>query len=271
MRVALLQVASPLDESPADRIARIGGMVRALDDVDLVVLPELWAPGYFAFEEYDERAETMDGPFVAECARWARRLEAHLHVGSFIERDADGRLHNTALLLGPDGDVLLSYRKVHVFGYRSLESRLLSAGERVDAVATGLGTVGTTTCYDLRFPELYRMLVDLGVEVLVVPAAWPLARLEHWRLLTRTRAVENQMVVLACNAAGRQGDVSLAGHSVVVDPWGRVLAEAAGTEEEILYVDVDLSSVGEVRAEFPVLRDRRSGIQAGTVTGNLTG
>jgi len=89
-----------------------------------------------------------------------------------------------------------------------------------------------------------------------------MARREHWRLLTRTRAFENQMFVFACNAAGRQGDVFLAGHSVVVDPWGRVIAEAAGADEEVLYADIDLSAVEEVRAEFPVLLDRRLGVQA---------
>ncbi len=256
MRVALVQVSSPLDEPVKDRIARVGELVTGLVGVDLVVLPELWAPGYFAFDRYEELAESIDGALIREVAEWAGRIGAHVHVGSILERAGAGRLYNTAVLLGPQGEAVLDYRKVHVFGYESLESKILSAGDRADVADTRLGCIGMTTCYDLRFPELYRVLVDRGAQLLIVPAAWPQARLEHWKLFTRARAVENQVFLLACNAAGRQGDVSLAGHSVVVDPWGRVIAEA-GPHEQVLYADIDLQTVSDVRAEFPVLKDRR--------------
>lgn len=256
MKTALMQVASPLDEPVERRVERVGDRVLGLTDVDLVVLPELWAPGYFAFDRYDELAQHLDGPLLTTIRGWAHTLRTHLHAGSFLERGAGGRLHNTAVLIGPTGEVLLDYRKVHVFGYQSLESKLLSAGQRADVADTAVGPVGMTTCYDLRFPELYRHLVDQGAELVIVPAAWPAARLEHWKLFTRTRAVENQVFVLACNAAGKQGDVDLAGHSAVVDPWGRALAEA-GSGEEILYAEIDRSAVSETRREFPVLQDRR--------------
>jgi predicted amidohydrolase len=205
-------------------------MIRSVDGADLVVLPELWASGYFAFDRYDELAESLQGNLVSELGSWARELGIHLHAGSVLERDADGSLHNTALLFGPDGDLLLDYRKVHVFGYKSLESKLLSAGDRAGVATTSLGSIGTTTCYDLRFPELYRLLGDQGAQLVIVPAAWPIARLEHWKLFTRARAVENQVFLLGCNSAGTQGDVVLGGHSVVVDPWGRALAEASADE-----------------------------------------
>lgn len=256
MKIALIQIASPPDEPWDQRVARVGEQVTGMSDVDLVVLPELWAPGYFAFAQYDELAQTMDGALVQTIRGWARDIGAYLQAGSILERDPDGRLHNTALLVDPQGDVLLSYRKIHVFGYRSLEAELLSPGTEAGVARIGLGVIGMTTCYDLRFPELYRHLVDAGVEIVVVPAAWPAARLEHWRLFTRARAVEDQLLVLACNAAGNQGEVALAGHSAVIDPWGRVLAEA-GTEEETLIVDVDLDVVRSTRKEFPVLDDRR--------------
>jgi predicted amidohydrolase len=261
MKIALVQLASPRGEPVADRVARAGATVAGLDPVDLVVLPELWAPGYFAFDRYAELAESLDGPLLTEIAGWARRLRTHVHAGSVLERDEAGRLYNTAVLLGPDGDLVLDYRKVHVFGYRSLEAELLSAGDRADVADTALGRVGMTTCYDLRFPELYRVLVDRGAELVVVPAAWPAARLEHWALLTRARAVENQVYLLACNAAGAQGDVRLGGHSVVVDPWGRVVAEA-GADEQVLYADLDPGLVTEIRTEFPVLGDRRVPVPA---------
>jgi predicted amidohydrolase len=255
MKAALVQVASPLDEPWQERVERVGSTVTALEGVDLVVLPELWATGYFAFDRYDELAESLDGPLVQTIRGWARSLGAHVQAGSVLERTPSG-LHNTAVLVGPTGEVLLDYRKVHVFGYQSLEAKLLSPGTRADVVETDLGAVGMTTCYDLRFPELYRHLVDAGAQIIIVPAAWPAARLEHWRLLTRARAVEDQVFLLACNAAARQGDVELAGHSAAIDPWGRVLAEA-GADEQVLVVDLDLDVVRETREEFPVLNDRR--------------
>jgi predicted amidohydrolase len=255
MRVALAQLSSPLEEPVAERIARVSEVVRGIRGADLVMLPELWASGYFAFDRYEELAEAAGGDLVRRMGELAREIGTHLHLGSVLERDPDGRLYNAALLLGPDGQELLHYRKIHVFGYESLESTLLTAGTRADVAATPLGSIGVTTCYDLRFPELYRVLVDRGAELVAVPAAWPMARLEHWRLFTRVRAVENQVFLLACNAAGSQGDVELAGHSVVVDPWGRVVAEA-GADEEVLVADIDTDEVLSTRTEFPVLRDR---------------
>lgn len=257
MRIALVQLGSPLDEPAPERVARVAELLRGLDRVDLVVLPELWACGYFAFDRYSELAEPLDGPLLAEFRRWAVQLDVHLHIGSMLERDPAGSLHNTAVLLGPDGAPLLRYRKAHVFGYQSLEAELLEPGDGADAVGTALGTVATTTCYDIRFPELYRLLVDRDAELLILPAAWPAARLEHWRLLTRARAVENQMFVIACNAAGSQGEVALAGHSAVIDPWGRVVAEAADAREQVVYAEIDIALVDQVREEFPVLGDRR--------------
>jgi len=256
MKAALLQLASPLEEDWRHRIDRVGELVTGLTDVDLVVLPELWAAGYFAFDRYEDLAQPVPGPLVETIRGWALSLGAHVQVGSILERGPSGRLHNTALLIGPSGEDLLEYRKIHVFGYQSLEATLLTPGTRTDVVRTDLGGVGISTCYDLRFPELYRGLVDAGAEIVVVPAAWPMARLGHWRLLTRARAVENQVLLLACNAAGRQGEVELAGHSAVIDPWGRVLGEA-GADEEVLVVDIDLEVVSRTRKEFPVLEDRR--------------
>ena len=257
-QVALLQVSSPLEESPAARLDRVEALLEDVHDADLVVLPELWPHGYFAFDRYDEEAQSLDGPLMHTMSGWARTLGTHLHAGSFLERDTAGQLHNTAVLIGPAGQLLLSYRKIHVFGYQSLEAKLLTPGDRADVARTALGSVATTTCYDLRFPELYRQLVDLGAEILIVPAAWPAARLAHWQLFIRTRAVENQMFVLACNAAGRQGDINLAGHSAVIDPWGHVLAEA-GAEETVLRAEIDPATVVRTRTEFPVLDDRRLG------------
>jgi predicted amidohydrolase len=256
MEIALIQVASPDDEGVAARRARVGEMVRAARGADLVVLPELWAAGYFAFDAYEERAEALDGPTVAAASGWARELGAHVHLGSIVERDDAGRLHNTAVLLDPSGAVVHTYRKVHVFGYRSREAELLTPGEDLSVSETALGPVAATTCYDLRFPELWRGLVDRGAETVITPAAWPAARRAHWLLFTSARAVEEQIVLAACNAVGTQAGVALGGHSRVVDPWGEVLAEA-GDDEGLTRAAVSDDVVARTRAEFPVLGDRR--------------
>lgn len=256
MKVSLIQLVADLDEDPADRLARGCDLVRAERDADLVVLPELWVTGFFDFDAYPKAAEPLDGPIAAALADAARTAGTWLHGGSIIEAGPDGSLYNTALLFDPGGRLAHIQRKVHVFGYRSREAELLRGADTLAPVDTPFGTVGMTTCYDLRFPEVYRVLVDGGATLLVVAAAWPAARLDHWRLLARARAVENQCFLLGCNAAGRQGRAVLAGHSVVVDPWGVPLAEA-GQDEQVLRADFDPAQPGRLRAEFPALRDRR--------------
>lgn len=254
-RVALVQVASPDSESRAERIDRVAALLRQHAGADLYVLPELWSAGYFAFDRYDELAETIAGPTVTMARGLARELGAAIHIGSIVERDAAGTLHNTAVLIGADGRVAQTYRKIHVFGYQSLESNLLTAGDTLSVTPGPLGATASTTCYDLRFPGLWQELSVRGAEAVIVPAAWPAARREHWRLLTQARAVEHQLWVVAVNACGRQGDVELGGFSRIVDPAGRVLGEC-GDQEQVLVVEVDPELVATVRSEFPVIADR---------------
>ena len=169
------------------------------------------------------------------------KLGCHLHLGSFVECDPDGRLYNTAVLIDPNGEIAHTYRKIHVFGY-SLAKPNCSRPARISRSPTRpLGAVAATTCYDLRFPELWRALVDAGAHIVIVPAAWPAARLEHWRLFTSVRAVEEQIILISCNAVGEQNGIALGGHSRIVDPWGLVLTEA-GDDEGITWCDVDPTS-----------------------------
>lgn len=255
MRITLLQLSVSREMPFAERVASVCAQVAECRDSDLVLLPELWATTYFAFDDYATTAEPLDGPTAAALSAAAASAGVHLHGGSIVERDGD-RLFNTSLLFGPDGTLLGTYRKFHLFGYASREAALLTPGAAVGAVPTGLGTVGLSTCYDLRFPELYRLQVDGGAELFLVGAAWPAARLAHWQLLLRARALENQAFLAACGAAGRQGDVELSGRSAVVDPWGQVLAEAGGGPETVT-VTLDLAEVARARADFPALSDRR--------------
>lgn len=259
-RIALVQIASPHDETRDERIARVEALLlsRAGEGIEFFALPELWSAGYLAFKQYDTLAEPLDGPTVSMLSRVARELGAWIHGGSFIERDERGELHNTAVLLDPEGQVAQSYRKIHVFGYESREAQLLSPGDTLTVIDSPLGATASTTCYDLRFPGLWLELGARGAESVVVPAAWPAARRDHFTLFTEARAVEHQIFVVAVNACGRQGRTELGGCSRVVDPWGRVLAECSPEQEEIAVVDIDPGLVASVREEFPVIEDRLS-------------
>ncbi|MDR6863364.1 carbon-nitrogen family hydrolase [Phycicoccus sp. 3266] len=268
MRVAVVQVGYGDAEPVPERVERVAALVRAQAGHDLVVLPELWAPGGFAYREWQDRAEPVDGPVGQAMSAAARDAGVVLHAGSIIERPGGGEvgpdghgLWNTSLVYGPDGGLLAAYRKVHRFGFGAGEPKLLDAGEDVVVVDLPLrdgGSVraGLSTCYDLRFPELYRRQVDAGATLFVVPAAWPAARVRHWTLLAHARAVEDQCVVVACNTAGTHAGTEMGGHSQVVSAAGEALA-MAGADEQVLSVDVDLDAVAAWREQFPVLRDRR--------------
>lgn len=291
VRATLLQIDVDQRESVADRRARAAALVRAQAGADLVVLPELWPVGAFAADDFARYAErAADGPTARVMAAAARDAGVWLHAGSVVERvpadaddpagDAGGpagggtdgpagagggpgggagggdRLYNTSLVFSPDGELRAVYRKIHRFGFDRGEAALMSAGEEIVTVATPHGVLGLATCYDLRFPEQFRLLVDAGAQILVLPAGWPARRLAHWQVLVRARAVESQMYVLACGTAGTHAGVPQAGHSMVVDPWGEVVAQA-GPGEQVLTAEVDPGRVAVTRAEFPVLRDRR--------------
>ncbi|TLS42200.1 carbon-nitrogen family hydrolase [Streptomyces montanus] len=262
MRASLIQIGVDEDESVEARRRRVASLVREQAGADLVVLPELWTTGAFAYESFEAEAEPLEGPTYEAMAKAASDAGVWLHAGSIPERTASDRgsaagagLYNTSLLFSPSGELAAAYRKIHRFGFDKGEAVLMSAGTEVVTARLPSTTLGLATCYDLRFPELFRRLVDAGAEIFVVPAGWPERRRAHWTLLARARAVENQSYVVACGTAGTHARVPQAGHSIVVDPWGEVLAEA-GADEEILTVDLDPAKVATTREQFPALKDR---------------
>ncbi|MER7516767.1 carbon-nitrogen family hydrolase [Streptomyces sp. NPDC126499] len=255
MRASLIQIAVNPDETVETRRARVARLVREeRGAADLVVLPELWTTGAFAYEEFAVEAEPLKGPTYEAMSAAARDAEVWLHAGSIVEAEG-GALYNTSLVFSPDGELAASYRKIHRFGFDKGEAVMMAAGADLVTVDLPRLTAGLATCYDLRFPELFRGLVDAGAELFVVPAGWPARRRGHWTLLARARAVENQSYVLACGTAGTHAGVEQAGHSIVVDPWGEVLAEA-GPQEETLRVTLDPAKVTATREQFPALKDR---------------
>jgi predicted amidohydrolase len=179
-----------------------------------------------------------------------------LHAGSFAERDSDAKIYNTSVLINPNGEVIATYRKVHLFGFDSGEAAALTGGSNIVVAETVLGKTGLSTCYDLRFPELFRMLGEQQATAVIVSSGWPQVRLDAWDVLVRARAIENQCWIFACNEIGTQGSVELGGHSQIVSPKGEVIAKASD-DECIVYAAIDPKLPAIVRAEFPVLRDIR--------------
>jgi predicted amidohydrolase len=242
------------EEDKSGRIERVESLLNRAGGADLVILPEIWNIGYFSFDLYSKESETLEGETARRMSQKAKELGFYLHAGSFVEQE-DGKLFNTSLLFGPDGKLIARYRKIHLFGYGSQESQILSRGNEVTVAETPLGKIGMCTCYDLRFPELFRIMLNQGAELFLVASGWPYPRLEHWLMFNRIRAIENSAFLVSSNCTGKNRGVQFCGHSMIVDPWGTILA-SAGDEEFILRADIDLKKVSSVRSEFPAVKDR---------------
>lgn len=232
---------------------------------ELVALPENFA---FVGDEAGKlrMAEPLDGPVMQRLGALAAELKLHLCAGGFPEQaQAPGKVYNTAVLFGPDGGRLAVYRKIHLFdvelpgGQRYRESDSVAPGDEVVVVQTALGRIGLSICYDVRFPELYRALAEQGVEVILVPAAFTLyTGKDHWHTLLRARAIENQAFLLAPGQFGLHPSTQqwTYGKSVLIDPWGLVLAQAAD-RVGLAVGEVDHGELARVRAALPALRHRR--------------
>ena len=253
MRVTSIQLE--IKDQPKEEAVQ--STLKLLDDIpesDLVLLPELWPSGYLSFDRYQKESEPMDGPTVKAFQEKAATLKSYLLMGSVVERE-EYNLFNTAVLINPEGQIAATYRKIHLFGYQSEERRLLKPGNKLGLGETSWGTIGMTTCYDLRFPELYRKMVDRGALFFFIPSAWPLSRLDAWRLFNRARAHENLAYLVSCNCAGSNGGISYAGHSMIVDPLGKVIAEG-GEDGCFVTAELDPDLVHETRKDFSALDDR---------------
>lgn len=257
VRICSVQLDVSDGESAADRRERVRDILCGLSDsdVDLVILPELWLCGFFDYDSYYPYAESSEGETAGMLSEAARNLSSYVLGGSIITQ-RDGRYYNTSLLFDREGRLIQTYDKIHLFGYESEETKLLSGGDAVRYADTDFGRVGLATCYDLRFPEQFRAMADLGAEMILVVSDWPAARLPHWRLFNQVRALENQSYLISCNCAGSLCGVDHAGHSMVVSPDGRILGEL-DEPPGILEIEIDTRRVSEYRAEFPALADKR--------------
>jgi predicted amidohydrolase len=263
MRAAAVQLNSTDDKQrnleTAERLVRAA----ADDGGELIALPEKWNL-LGGGEALRAGAEELDGPTITAVRSWARDLGVHVVAGSIAERSPErDKLSNTSVLIGPDGEVEATYRKIHMFdvdvgGVTYRESEHEEAGDEIVVAHAGDVPVGMTVCYDLRFPELYRILAVRGARLIVVPAAFTLhTGKDHWEPLLRARAIENSAFVVAPDQIGEAPPhYNSYGRSMILDPWGVVLA-AAPDEECHIAAELDFALQDRIRASLPSLANRR--------------
>jgi omega-amidase len=225
----------------------------AAQGANLLLLPELWSTGYDLERAGDDAAPLDHGAF----ALMADMAQAHgfYVAGTALEANPSGAPFNTAALYGPDRKLVGAYRKTHLYPPMG-ETRYMTPGRDLPTFDLPWGRTALAVCYDLRFPELWRRYMAAGAHLILIPAEWPVPRVEHWRLLLRARAVENQLFVAGCNRAGADAGDAFGGHSAAVDPWGRVLVEG-GLEPGLFVSRLDLDEVTRCRRLFPFLEDRQ--------------
>jgi deaminated glutathione amidase len=262
LAAAVQMTASSVKE---ENLAKAETFVRLATErgATLIVLPEVFAWRGPRAEE-PAQIEPIPGPTSERLRDLARHHQIYLLAGSFLEKGDDARSYNTSLLLGPQGDTLAHYRKIHLFDVdipgqvRVKESDAKQPGEAVVTGTTPLGVFGLSVCYDLRFPELYRQLAAKGAEVMFVPSAFTFPTgAAHWEPLLRARAIENQTYIIAPNQIGKNvHGYADYGNSMIIDPWGKVIARAPD-KECFITAEIDRDYVEKVRRELPCLTHRR--------------
>lgn len=262
MNIALIQSYIEVGDLEANQKRIFDHMEKAMSadlKPDLLVLPELWNTG-FALDRIQEIAD-KDGKTTKESlSKFARDYNVQIVGGSIAEKIGKD-VYNTMYIFNRQGEQIANYSKMHLFRLMD-EEKHLQAGDKAVTFELEEGLIaGASICYDTRFPELSRTLALMGAKVQFVPAQWPHPRLHHWRTLLMARAIENQMYVVACNRVGNSGDTSFFGHSMIIDPWGEIVAEG-GEEEAIITGNLDSSLTDSVRKRIPVFEDRRPNLYA---------
>jgi len=252
--VALAQMAISRDQPDRNEAtAREWARQAGAQGANLLILPELWPTGYHLERAAEYAAPLEGGPF-ALMSELAQQHGLYV-IGTALEAIPAGQPFNTSALFAPDGARIGAYRKVHLFPPMG-ELKYLSPGRSLPTFDLPWGRTALAICYDLRFPEMWRRYAYEGTRLVLIPAEWPISRVEHWRLLLRARAVENQLFVVGCNRAGQDADGTFGGHSAAIDPMGQVLVEGE-LEPALLLATLDMAEVKAVRSRLPYLGDRR--------------
>lgn len=256
MKIALIQmdIAFGNPDKNRDYIKQRVEEAMSQYNIDVFVLPELWTTGYdlARFDHIAERYGETTLPFIAELAQ---KHDVHFIAGSIANKKEDG-FYNTFVVVNRKGEVVKQYDKAHLFRLMEEEKFLQQGNDDGNFTLSDQPSAGVI-CYDIRFPEWIRALMLDGAKVVYVVAEWPKPRIDHWRTLLMSRAIENQCFVVACNRVGEDPNNVFGGHSMVIGPWGEVLAEADDQETTVI-ADIDFSEVDQVRERIPVYHDRRT-------------
>ncbi|MDA7950223.1 MAG: carbon-nitrogen hydrolase family protein [Pirellulaceae bacterium] len=278
IKIGLVQMCATLEKEKNLETAANAICQAAKNGANLVCLPELFSC-YGDLKEVAKQAEPIGGATFSRLQSWAREHKIWLLGGSFCEQRGElstgsapqktqqernhQKAYNTSCLFGPTGETLATYRKIHLFDLNipigaNCESDHLARGDEIVDYCSPIGHFGFATCYDLRFPELFRYLVNRDCELIFLPAAFThMTGKYHWEPLLRARAIENQCYMVAPNQCGKHNSTMKSyGHSMIIDPWGEIVA-TAGATETILYADINLDRVTKTRSRFPVLNHRR--------------
>lgn len=226
----------------------------AKEQADLILLPELWTTGY-DLKNLDSTADKNGQKVISFISSLASTYHINIIAGSIAKKLDNGDVTNTSYVFNRNGEVIGEYSKVHLFRLMEEEKYLVAEDKdghfTIDNIPSAVNI-----CYDIRFPEWVRKHVLNGAKVVFVTAEWPLPRKDHWRTLLLARAIENQCFIVACNRVGSDPNNEFAGHSMIINPWGEIIAEA-NESEQILYGDIDLDTLDEFRKKIPVFEDRR--------------
>ncbi|WP_134683052.1 carbon-nitrogen family hydrolase [Brevibacillus migulae] len=254
--IALLQFDLAFGQPEQNR-AKVKELVQQLKSSDkqpdVILLPELWDTAY-DLTRLDDIADEHGEQAKAVLREAALSLNSYVVGGSIAER-IDGQVYNTTYVFDRQGELAGRYSKAHLFRLMD-EEKYLAAGDQPGLYTLDGQPTGSVICYDIRFPEWIRTYALHGVKLLFVCAQWPHPRLNHWRQLLIARAIENQMYVVACNRVGDGGSSTFCGHSMVINPWGEIVAEGM-QQEEIVTAEIDFALVDEVRSRIPIFTDRR--------------
>lgn len=262
IKVALIQINS--SSNVKENLNKIEKLVcKASKNAEFIVLPE----HADAIGKHDaDFAHSIDGEIVSFYKKLANENSIYLHIGSVAEKGVEGKPYNTSVLISPKGEILAKYSKLHLFdvelpdGTGVRESNGATAGNEIVVARTELGNIGMSICYDLRFPELYRKMALMGADVFVVSANFTAQTgKHHWKPLLQARAIENGCYVLACNQCKENEQFEAWGHSMIISPWGEVVAELE-QEEGILYGEIEQSELEIARNKIPSTKNRRGDI-----------
>jgi predicted amidohydrolase len=256
LKIGMFEVKIRRKESSSSRIQSV---ISALEQVpykslDLLILPELWIAGAFDFESNLKLDQGKIKKALYEVAKIAKHKQIFIHSGTHPLVGANKKLTNTAIVFNNQGETICTYKKIHLFGFENGEKSIFVQGDEMGYFEIKKSKVGVSTCYDLRFPELYIKQIINGVKIILISASWPKARIYQWQQLLIARAIESQSFVIGCNASGSSAGISLGSNSMVIDPLGKNLE--LRNINGILTCTFNINAIEKYRSNFPVLQDR---------------